>query len=194
VWRGARLGRRIIVPAAATTDFRTSLRLLGATLVIGILPHGVAAQTIDTTGSWDGSNYIWNWGNPDTSTYGQTVTAPVGSTTLNDFTFYLNFFNSYNFGSLPIGPVNYQAFVYSWDGSHATGPALYASPVTLSPNSPNVFVPVTFNTGGTPVTAGSSYVLFFTTAGIPQTNDAVYGWGWTGNTYAGGQAVYQTMA
>lgn len=49
--------------------------------------------------------------------------------------------------------------IYAWDGSKATGSALYESAAVSTTNG-SAFEVVTFTTGGTTVVAGQQYVLF----------------------------------
>jgi hypothetical protein len=161
----------------------------------------LASTTIGNTPPWNGSPIIsgFGYGQPCcTATYGQTVTVPATDTRLDSFTFYVQ---------LPTNLI-FRGEVYAWDpttgnpanntSGNATGPALYESgPMhTTSYNSGfGPFEPITFNTGGIPLTAGAQYVLFFTisrdyaanapTAGIP---------GFAGitatDTYSGGDFVF----
>jgi hypothetical protein len=131
-----------------------------ASLIGGVSSAG--ANTIyDTVPSWNGSSTIQPFGSPNTATYGQTFVAPSDNI-LDSFTFYLK------------GDANlqFQALVYEWSGSmlgggggQATGPALFTSaPIVLGPTGGS-FVPVTVNTGGVDLVAGSHYVALFTISG-----------------------------
>ena len=81
------------------------------------------------------------------------MTAPAGQTTLGSFTFYLH-----------VEPaLIFRAYVYAWNGSEATGPALYEGPNMHTANE-SVFEPITADTGGVAVTPGQQYVLFFSIA------------------------------
>lgn len=135
---------------------------LAALVALGLAAHPAQAQTtVSTVSQGTGANYESPWGVTDTSTYGQTFTAPSDNV-LNDVSFYLG--TRYG-GS---GPINYQAYVYAWDGSKATGPALFTSAVeSYTPtgvgNASNL---VYTSTGNTILTAGQKYVAFLTTAGL----------------------------
>ncbi len=120
---------------------RTWLRM-GSTvaalgMALGFLTQAGANTIIDTTPAWNGSSGISSFGNPNTATYGETITAPTnGDTQLENFTFFIN------------GPSqqSFKGYVYAWNGSEATGPALYTSP-TMSLAGGNAYEATTFNTG-----------------------------------------------
>lgn len=141
-----------------------------------------AALTIDTTSSWNGSAQLASWGVPNTATFGQTFTAPASSVYLNSFQIYLK----KNSGA----QVNYQAYLYAWNGTQATGSSIFTGAVTSAPAS-SFFQSLLINTGSAPVTAGSNYVFFITTSGVANPNNGLYGQGVINtNVYSGGQAVY----
>ncbi|MGH9046343.1 MAG: IPT/TIG domain-containing protein [Acidimicrobiales bacterium] len=141
---------------------------------------GRADTTIGTLGSWGGVEAIAPFGDPDTATYGQVVTAPSG--TLDSFTFELN---------VPTALV-FRAYVYAWNGTEATGSALYEGP-NMTTTEEGAFQPVTVNTGGISVTTGEQYVLFFS---ISKNQVADEGtnltgpWGTVGEGYSEGELVY----
>jgi hypothetical protein len=146
-----------------------------------------AAATINTYPSWDGSSEVIDFGCPDTTTYGQTITIPEGKTLLKKFTF--------SWINLNTGSMIVRAEVYAWDGTKATGSSLYEKKrkITISDNA---FHNETFKSKlGVPVTPGAQYVLF---ASIDKdfekcTNNYVLGWGLvsSGDPYPGGGFVYQ---
>lgn len=112
-----------------------------------------AGVLIDTITGWNGSDNIFYFGEPDTATYGQTVTVPVDNV-LDSFTFLLRVDQP--------NPVNFQAYVMAWDdaNSRASGPVLFSSsPIAASPSAG--FVPYTVLTGGLSLVTGDDYVLFF---------------------------------
>jgi PEP-CTERM motif len=85
---------------------------------------------------------------------GETIQAPTnGDTSLVSFGVGVEF-------PVVAQPEFIQGEVYAWDGSEATGPALYTSPlepfVAEYPNLPN---PI-FETGGINLEAGGEYVIF----------------------------------
>jgi hypothetical protein len=140
------------------------------------------AQAINTIPGWDGNQYISSFGVTDTATYGETITVAAGATSLNSF--------SFEIGNCSAN-VTFRGSVYAWDGTKATGPSLFTSPV-MTVNSGSTYQLVTFNTGGVSLPAGT-YVLFASTSqdqtGAPNSSCR---WGSVGNNtaYAGGQFVF----
>lgn len=131
-------------------------KTLATTLLLAA--SGLAsAATIDTTSAWDGSSSLQPFGFPNTATYGQVVKA-AGSQ-LDAFSFLVD---------LP-DALTFKAYVYAWDGAKATGSALYTSAVT-SDNGKG-YNSVGFNTGGTAVSSGQNYVLFFSISELYAAND-----------------------
>jgi hypothetical protein len=199
VWVFSRGARRAFIGVR----LRRSLLVGAVVAAVSLVPASgaLASTTIGNTPPWNGSPIIsgFGYGQPCcTATYGQTVTVPATDTRLDSFTFYVQ---------LPTN-LTFRGEVYAWDpttgnpanftSGNATGPALYESGQmhTTSYNSGfGPFEPITFNTGGIPLTAGAQYVLFFTisrdyaanapTAGIP---------GFAGitatDTYSGGDFVF----
>jgi PEP-CTERM motif len=89
---------------------------------------------------------------------GETIKVPTdGNTDLVSFGFAI--FEPSN--AVPVGMV---AYVYAWNGSEATGPALYTSPLTPISNGGETnpfFEPYPiFETGGLDLIAGQEYVIF----------------------------------
>jgi hypothetical protein len=157
-----------------------------ATAVLGglLTPSLSAASTISTVGSFTGSA-ICCFGDPNTATYGQTITVPAGETSLQSFTFYLH---------LPTS-LKFRAFVYAWDGEKATGPALYESAdLQTTEFAEGLYQPITASTGGVAVTPGQQYVLFFSTSNDKAADEGTElegSWAWvTGTPYAGGIATW----
>jgi hypothetical protein len=145
---------------------------------------GARAQNIDTTPAWNGTSSLNSWGEPNTATYAQTITAP-STPNLTSFTFYLAQING-------VAP-SFQAHVYAWDNlnGRATGSALFSSAIMVAPVSSS-FTPVTINTGATQLTPGQRYVLLLTTAGLPNPAAGDYKWGYTQtNSYTGGRRFQQ---
>ncbi len=149
------------------------------TLGTAILGTTIQAQTtIDTTTSWNGSVGITPFGLPNTATYGQTITCPALDTILTSFSFEMN---------LP-ATCTFNGYVYAWNGSEASGGALYTSGITSTAGTG--YQLVTFNTGNLNLTAGSSYVLFGSVSGIPTSTGTGY-WGEIGrDVYSGGNQVW----
>lgn len=156
-----------------------------ATAVLALAAGTSMAYTVvDTNPSWNGTTFISSFGNPNTATYGQTVTVPSGDGFLSSFSFQINDQGT----AFP-----FQAAVYAWDAanSRAMGTALYLSaPVTTA--GANAYVRFTFTPNVT-LTAGQQYVLMATTSynQTPPTGVAAR-WGALTNdtTYPGGQFVF----
>ena len=168
--------------------FATASAAAFAFAALGSSP--VDAKGISTYKNWDGSSFVQPFGCPDTTTYGQVITIPSGQTHLGKFHFsWINL----NTGSMVV-----RGEVYAWDGSKATGSALYESRKQTISFSDGVFHTVTFKPTLVPVTPGAQYVVF---ASIDKdyekcTNSYEVGWGYipSGDVYPGGLFVYQNNA
>src|SRR5690349_21061436 len=90
-----------------------------AAAVAALGSNAAFAKHINTLGAWDGSSYVEPFGCPDTTTYGQVITVPKGETTLDKFTF--------EWKNLDTGSFVARGEVYAWNGSMATGSALWES-------------------------------------------------------------------
>lgn len=163
------------------------LSLTALILVLGISGMGHAITLIDTTGSWNGSDFIWSFGESNSSTYGQTFTVTGSETKLDSFSFFLDDYLNPDF-------VDFEAYVYAWDGYKATGSALYASsPMSTTNNGGSGgFENFTLNTGGISLNSGSQYVAFLTASNM---FDGSLGTSKMGgldgaNVYSGGQFVF----
>jgi hypothetical protein len=113
------------------------------------------ASIIDTTTTWNGSDAVAPFGEPDRATYGQTFS--VGSdNTLDSFAFWLDDLNG------PVFSVNFATYVMAWDGTKATGPVLYSSSMTTTTNNggQDGMERLDFSTGGLSLTSGDTYVAF----------------------------------
>jgi hypothetical protein len=108
------------------------------------------ADTIYNT--FTGYNPYWHpFGYPDTSTYGETFTAPSnGDHFLNSFSLYMA--GPYTSGDIVMG-----AYIATWDGTKA-GTLLWSSGMIDYPNTGNA--QLDFNTGGLNLTGGGSYIVF----------------------------------
>lgn len=154
------------------------------TVFVSSVPCAQAATTIDTT-PWDST--LFPFGEPITATYGQTITVPSIDNVLKSFTFFLDD------SSIRPGPTKFEAFVYAWDGTKATGPALFASsPMSTTNNAGNDgFESFEIDTGMLALEAGSVYVLFFSTANLfDGVEDASVSALRTDNPYPGGEFFY----
>jgi hypothetical protein len=130
--------------------------VLGLLVGLGMAPLAHATTIYNTVQPFTGDWSIF--GEPDTSTYGQTFT--VGSDhVLNSFSLFLD--------GTPTASFNFEAYVYAWNGAEATGPALYTSSLqTFSgtpSGNPQEFA---FNVGAINLTSGNQYVAFLSTAGV----------------------------
>ncbi|HEU4658661.1 MAG TPA: IPT/TIG domain-containing protein [Capillimicrobium sp.] len=164
---------------------RRALRTLACTAGCAALLAGAgdarAATTIDTTPSWNGVHHVFTFGTAaaeNTPTYGQVVTVPAGETALQRFSFRLD-------GDAGL---TVRGQVYAWNGTRATGPALYSSaPRALAGGG---FETVAFETGGVPVTPGQQIVLLATTLLDASSGSAVWGAILGGDVLPGGTYVY----
>lgn len=157
-----------------------------------LLPGQASATTpagnasINTYHDWDGSSEVIAFGCPDTTTYGQVITMPGHQTRINKFTFQLS---NYSTGSMVV-----RGEIYAWDGSEATGSAIFESAPRTIAYQDAAFHAETFNAHGVHVKMGGQYVVF---ASIDKdyeqcTNDYTLGWGSVDDsTYGGGTFVYQ---
>jgi len=169
--------------SGTTRSIRWLPLLLLSLLMLLVSPSLAHAQaSIDTIAAWNGTGFISSFGVPNTATYGQVIAVATGSSPLNSFSFEIGHCGA---------NVTMRGEVYAWDGSRATGPALYeSSPVTIADS--NFYQLVTFNPGGLALPAGN-YVLFASTsrdqAGAP---GSACKWGMLSNNTAipGGSFVY----
>lgn len=165
-------------------------RFLVLSLAFTVLYFGAAATAqadpfvIDTVGGGTlGSGGVTNGpGSPNPATVGQTFTVSASATRLDLFTLYLR----QTSGS----PVTFQAYLYAWDGTKATGPQLYQSALMTTSGSGPGYQQLTFDTGGVVLTPASQYVVFlnssypftgFNTGSIMPLQ---------GDTYGGGNLVF----
>ena len=144
------------------------------------------ALAFNTFDKWDGASTVQAFGCPNTTTYGEVITIPGNRTHLNRFAFdWINL----NTGSMVV-----RGEVYAWDGTKATGSALYESrPRTIAFND-SAFHRETFKTGVLPVNPGAQYVIF---ASIDKDyeqcqNNYILAWGFmSSDIYRDGFFVYQ---
>lgn len=163
---------------------------LGAVVALALAGAVHAETLIDTTPSWDGSNYIWPFGDrPNTPTYGQVVTVPITDPVLAEFSFYMRL--------SPTSPEDstFRGYVAQFDAgaNSITGPLLYTS--SLRTVSDRVdFTRVTFDTGGLSLSPGQQYVLFASVLGeMDSVADSSY-WGLTDpGAYAGGELIFSNF-
>jgi hypothetical protein len=145
----ARLGRGLIAAAAATALF-----IGGAATPASATD--TAKKTIDTYTPWGGVTYLQDFGNPDTSTYGQVVTIPNRAKRLKNFTFWMGASTHTSRGTITM-----RGELYGWDGTKATTPVWESKPRDLfvDPDGP-LFEPVKFKAKKAKVKPGEQYVIF----------------------------------
>ena len=165
---------------------RISLFVTASALTLAVLGSTPAAA-ISTYKSWDGAQFVYEFGCPNTTTYGQVITIPRTKTHLNKFVF--------SWANVPgsSGSMVVRGEVYAWDGSKATGSSLYeSSPRTISFND-SVFHKESFSPA-LAVTPGGQYVIF---ASIDKdyeqcTNNYILEWGAVDDSvYTKGTFVFQ---
>jgi hypothetical protein len=132
-------------------QLRLSMRKLLLVLVLALLAASASADSISTEPYWDGSSGVAPFGNPNTATYGQTITATPTLNELDSFSFHILGGNA---------PFVFQAYVMNWSGSQASGSVLYSSdPVNYTPDQNN-YQTLYFGTGNLGLVPGQQYVLF----------------------------------
>lgn len=139
------------------------------------------APSIDTTPYWDGVLNIYNFGMPNTATYGQTISM-TESATLTEFSFFMQVTSTAVF----------RGYVFAWDGLKAKGAPLFES-APMSTTQGGNFEEVVFHIPcGIVLDAGQQYVLFASTTKDPAQPNSAGRWGILNNNsvYSGGQFVY----
>lgn len=164
-----------------------------AYLAIGFFVAAPAlALTIDTTPDWNGTTAIGGFGETNTATYGQVITADAAENFLNSFTFFVD-------DRVNPDVLEFEAYVYAWNGSRATGSALFQSGPYSSTNNGGAdgYEAFTVATGGVELVGGDQYVLFFSASnlfdGVIGTSVWAYINGLSEGTdyYTGGNFVFQ---
>lgn len=166
---------------------RSSLAALAVCAAFVFPVSASAATTIDTVPDWDGNSGLDTWAGYITPTFGQVITAPAGDTALDRFTVHMRVW----LGSQS-GTITYRAYVYEWDGTKATGPAVFTGPAAQTVAVDGTYKAVTIETGGVALTAGNKYVLFLSDVDYPAGTISA-DWGWTGfgrSVYSDGDAVW----
>lgn len=150
-----------------------------ALLLSCALAPAAYADTISTLDQWDGTidSSVSPFGNPDTATYGQTITTGNVAQVLQSFTFNLTALDA-----------AFTVEVGTWTGSNV-GEVIYRSdPFSFTAQSE--FTAIT-TTPDVTLNANSQYVLYFTTSGIQDNTSSTNAWGFTADTaYSGGTFVY----
>lgn len=138
--------------------------IIGVTALCFSFANTASATVIDTTPSanWQ----IYEFGESDTTTYGQTFRTPNASETmLNSFSFFLD----HTSGSAQ----SFRAYVMAWDEAlgQTAGSVLFTSAVqTLPVDAGSNFIEFAIATGGVSLDEGQDYVAFFSVAGLFDSN------------------------
>ncbi len=149
------------------------------------LATGTPALAQDIDNRADATLTVAAFGYGSTPTYGQVFTVPVGQTSINGFSFKL--------ASVPAS-ATFQGVLMQWDtlSSRAIGPVLYRSGDVNTTGATVQDVTFTIS-GGAPVTAGQTYVIFGSV--VNSTGNGVGAWSSTPtDTLPGGTFVYQQTA
>jgi len=165
--------------------FRSCPAILGfGAVLLGLASASPGTTIIDTVPAWNGSSSVIYFGEPDTATYGQTITTDATDTVLDSFTFYLS--------NVSANPSTFAAYVMQWDAgtSMATGPVLYtSSPMVSAASTP--FTAFTVNPSVT-LAPNTEYVLFFNVSNFFDgfAEDVAWGQPQNQDLYAGGEFVF----
>jgi hypothetical protein len=130
---------------------KLTITAIGMAVMVTLTAGPASAAVIDTITGWNGSDRVATFGEPNSATYGQTVT--VGSDNyLKSFSFMLDQTSQV--------PGSFQGYVMQWNHAsrRAVGEVLYSSPVISG--STTGFETFTFNTGGLALARQQQYVLF----------------------------------
>jgi hypothetical protein len=147
------------------------------------------AELITTMPNWGGSHSITAFGQPNTATYGQTITVGTDNV-LSSFTFQVNTLSD-------LGPTHFSAYVMEWNDAlnMVVGPILYQSGPMTNPNDGS-FHGITVNPN-IALQTGSQYVLFFNCSNEFDGQDDFAAFGAVDNyadVYAGGKFVFLNNA
>jgi hypothetical protein len=112
---------------------------------------------VTNSGSWDGSSYIYSFGTPDTTTYGETFFAPSSS------------ISSFNFDIYNTSGGTYAKFVLAtWDAANSRAlTPLYVSGANVAATGGYNWVNNSIS--GVTLSPGTQYVAFLTTS-VPETS------------------------
>lgn len=141
-----------------------------------VLPVAGPAQaaTIDTSSFTNTS--VTSWGNPDTTTYGQSFTMDTAAT-LQSFSFWIN-----DYG----GAISYVAHIFAFTGSQTIGGSLFNLAGTTA--GANAYLETTVSLGSLAVGAGQ-YVALMQATSNPSKGDFRLSIG--ADAYAAGSFIYQ---
>ena len=157
---------------------------VGSLLFFGIA--GVAgASTIGTTGSWDGSFFLYAYTEVDPVAIGQTFRLNSGDdSTLNSVTFFMDDSS----GGDHTWAIDFEFSIFEWATDRITGSSLYDSGTVTTQLQPD-FETFTFDVGGIELNTDTDYVFFFSSANF---SDA---WSeWVCTSYLFGTCVSGYMA
>jgi hypothetical protein len=172
------------------TQFKRRTRLAGRSgaLLISLVlvtalasPAQAATRTINTIPAWDGESYVWPFGQPETATYGQIITARSDTPRLVSFRFIVK---------LPPS-ITFRGYVYEWDAvaQRAKGVARWSG--TTRHTTAEKWQPVTLQTGGLRLVPGRKYVVFLSVSELPQADAyGIFAQPQNRNLYNGGAFVY----
>lgn len=164
-------------------------KLIAAACLLATSASIASAQTSLSLAS-DGT-YINGFGSTDNGgvpAVGQAFTAGSGQNYLTRFGFFLA--NDADTDPSGVGSnLQFRAYLYAFDGTNATGSALYTSGVMSGTTSPT-FQQYLFNTGFTPLTPGNMYVAFLSASGVSQSGVGFNAFAGTSDTYTGGDLVF----
>lgn len=159
-------------------------KMLLAVVGVCMTSIGIHAEFINTASlpTWNGSAAVGTFGQPNTATYGQTITVG-GDTLLTDFSFRVR---------TTQGTTRFAAYVMQWNSglNRATGSILFDSGLMTNVAGPS------FNTiSAAPninLVSGLQYVLFLSISNFFDGTDDFAAWGQTqsSNTYSGGEFVF----
>ncbi|MBX3483050.1 PEPxxWA-CTERM sorting domain-containing protein [Phenylobacterium sp.] len=121
--------------------------------------------------SWNGSDYIYSFGDPDTTSYGQTFFAPGGALTSFNFLIY-NYSSGGGGGcgevcAASAGPVDANFVIAAFDGSRPVGPVLYTTSTVIPVG--DTFAWTNIGDFNVQLQQGQQYIAFLTTANIDST-------------------------
>jgi hypothetical protein len=142
--------------------------------------------TINTFPQYDQA--VGTLGCPNSTTYGETITVPANKKSITQFRYYMG-------GQAAAGQAEVvRGELYAWDGSKATGSALFQTKKRKIAYQDSLFHWEKFKTPGVTVTPGQTYVLFVSIDKDFEKCTGNYGltWGATdGSAYPDGQFVFQ---
>jgi hypothetical protein len=153
--------------------------LPGFLVLLALVAMPAAGQVVNTYPTWNGTDQISSFGYPNTSTYGEVVTAPTTGN-LTGLSFYLN----ENVG------FQFQAFVAPWDNNNYLipgGTIDYWSPTLTTTNTG--LQEYTLSGLDVPVTNGDTYVLGVTIDNVYSTDASIGAGTMGGDIFAGGNST-----